>query len=226
MTSATDTITPQHTLADLAAKHAGASRVFYRHGLDFCCHGRISMAEACAKKHLDVEALVREIHAEVKTPGNFARWDERPVAELIEHVLKTYHTAHRAELPRLVAMATRVEAVHGDKPSCPRGLAEHIARLAEELELHMQKEEQMLFPMLQSSRAHMASMPVQMMEEEHNDHALNLARVRALTNDLKLPPDACGTWTALYLGLAEFEQQVMEHIHTENNILFPRALRR
>ncbi len=226
MTTATDTITPQNTLADLAAKHAGASRVFYRHGLDFCCHGRISMAEACAKKNLDVEALVREIQAEVKAPGNFERWDNRPVADLIEHILKTYHEAHRAELPRLLAMAKRVEAVHGEKPSCPKGLAAHVERLADELELHMQKEEQMLFPMLQSSRAHMASMPVQMMEEEHNDHALNLAKVRALTNDLKLPADACGTWTALYLGLAEFEQQVMEHIHTENNILFPRALRR
>ena len=112
------------------------------------------------------------------------------------------------------------------KATCPKGLAEHLANVAEALELHMQKEEQILFPLFQSSRAHMAAMPVQMMEEEHHDHARNLARIRELTNGLKLPPEACGTWTALYLGLADLEQQVMEHIHLENNVLFPRALRR
>jgi regulator of cell morphogenesis and NO signaling len=181
------------------------------------------LAEACAKKRLDVEALVREIEAEVKAPGVGELWNERPIPELIEHVLEDYHAAHRAELPRLLAMAKRVESVHGDKASCPKGLAAHIEHVAEELELHMQKEEQVLFPLLGSSRAHMASMPIQMMEEEHNDHALNLARMRELAGDYKLPPEACGTWTALYLGLAELEQQVMEHIHTENNILFPRA---
>jgi regulator of cell morphogenesis and NO signaling len=226
MSAPTATITPQHTLADLAATHAGASRVFYRHGLDFCCHGRVSMAEACAKKNLDVDALVKEIEAEVRVPGEFARWDQRPIEDLIQHVLDRFHAAHRAEVPRLLEMAQRVEKVHADKASCPKGLAEHVARMGEELEAHMQKEEQILFPMLQSSRAHMASMPVQMMEEEHKDHARNLARVRELTNDLTLPPEACGTWTALYLGLADLEQQVMEHIHLENNVLFPRALRR
>lgn len=226
MTQTTDKISPLHTLAELAATRAGASRVFYRHGLDFCCHGRISLAEACAKKKLDVDALVRALEQEVKQPGNFERWDERPIAELIEHVLVDFHQAHREELPRLLAMAQKVESVHGEKPSCPKGLAAHFEHVAQALEEHMQKEEQVLFPMLVSSRAHMASMPIQMMEEEHDDHARNLARIRELTHDFTLPPEACGTWTALYLGLAELEQQVMEHIHTENNILFPRALRR
>ena len=80
MSHATDTITPQHTLADLAATRAGASRVFYRHGLDFCCHGRVSLAEACGKKQLDVDRLVREIEEQVKAPGNFQRWDARPTS--------------------------------------------------------------------------------------------------------------------------------------------------
>jgi regulator of cell morphogenesis and NO signaling len=226
MTQATDTITSRNTLADLAATRAGASRVFYRHGLDFCCHGRISLAEACVKQKLDVDALVRELEQEVKTPGSFERWDDRPIAELIDHVFVHFHQAHREEMPRLIAMAKKVEEVHADKPTCPKGLAEHFAQMAEELEMHMQKEEQVLFPMLKSSRAFMASMPIQMMEEEHKDHALNLARVRELAHGFTPPPEACGTWKALYLGLAEFEQQVMEHIHTENNILFPRALRR
>jgi regulator of cell morphogenesis and NO signaling len=226
MTTSNATITPDRTLAELAATYAGASRVFYRHGLDFCCNGRVSMADACAKKKLDVNALVREIQAELQKPSDFARWDERPIPELIQYVLDRFHAGHRAELPRLFEMAQRVEKVHGEKASCPKGLAEHLANVAEALELHMQKEEQILFPLFRSSRAHMAAMPVQMMEEEHHDHARNLARIRELTNGLKLPPEACGTWTALYLGLADLEQQVMEHIHLENNVLFPRALRR
>jgi regulator of cell morphogenesis and NO signaling len=226
MSTTSAPITPQRTLAELAATYAGASRVFYRHGLDFCCHGQVSMAEACAKKQIDVAALVREVEAELRVPGDFTRWDERPIDELIEHILTRFHAGHRAELPRLLEMARRVEKVHAEKPTCPAGLSQHLEHVAEALELHMQKEEQILFPLFRSSRAHMAAMPVQMMEEEHHDHALNLARIRELTGDLKAPPEACGTWSALYLGLADLEQQVMEHIHLENNVLFPRALRR
>jgi len=225
MSATTAPITRKDTLADLAATRAGASRVFYRHGLDFCCHGRVSLEEACAKKQLDVDALVREIEAQVPLATNFERWDGRPVAELIQHVLDRYHASHRAELPRLLEMAQKVEKVHADKASCPRGLAEHVERMCEELEMHMQKEEQVLFPMVLSGRGRMAAMPIQIMEEEHEDHGRNLARLRELTHDFAPPEDACGTWRALYLGLAELDEQLMQHIHTENNILFPRALR-
>jgi regulator of cell morphogenesis and NO signaling len=225
MTLTTSPITRKDTLADLAATRAGASRVFYRHGLDFCCHGRISLEEACAKKQLDVDALVREIEAQVPTAMDLERWDARPIAEVIQHVLDHFHAAHRAELPRLLEMARKVEQVHADKASCARGLADHVARMADELEMHMQKEEQVLFPMVLSGRGRMAAMPIQIMEEEHEDHGRNLAELRVLTHDFTPPEDACGTWRALYLGLAELDEQLMQHIHTENNILFPRALR-
>src|SRR5690349_9711078 len=95
-------ITSASTLADLAATHAGASRVFYRHDLDFCCHGRISLAEACAERALAVEALVRELEAETAATSDFRRWDGEPIPELVAHVLERFHAAHRAELPRLV----------------------------------------------------------------------------------------------------------------------------
>ena len=88
----------------------------------------------------------------------------------------------------------------------------------------MQKEEQVLFPMILSGRGAMAAMPVSVMEEEHRDHGKNLERTRALTNDFIAPESACNTWRALYLGLAELERDLMEHIHLENNVLFPRAL--
>jgi len=221
----TGPITPSMTLADLAATRAGASRVFYRHDLDFCCHGRVSLADACAKKRIAVDALVRELEAETANQPDFRRFDDQPIADLIQHLLDRFHTPHRAELQRLLEMARKVEKVHADKSSCPRGLADHVANIAEELEAHMQKEEQVLFPMILGGRGRSASMPIQVMEEEHEDHGRNLERLRELTHQFTPPEEACGTWRALYLGLHELDEQLMQHIHLENNVLFPRALR-
>jgi regulator of cell morphogenesis and NO signaling len=114
--------------------------------------------------------------------------------------------------------------VHADHPAVPRGLAAHLRRMSQELEDHMGKEEVVLFPMIRSGRGSFAMGPVQVMELEHLDHAANLERMRQLANDCTPPPDACATWKALYLGLADLEREIMEHIHLENHALFPRAL--
>lgn len=219
-------ITPQATLADLAVHHPGASRVFHRHGLDFCCGGRVPLAEACQVADLDAHALVSELECEERAADDrFHRWDEAPLGSLIDHILVRYHESHRAEVPRLLQMARKVEEVHGEKPACPRGLAAHLERVAEEMELHMQKEEQVLFPLIQNGQGRHAAMPVQVMEEEHRDHGANLAKLRELAHDFEPPEEACTTWRALYLGLAQLEEDLMHHIHLENNVLFPRALR-
>jgi len=221
----TRTIDPRTTLADLAVSHAGATRVFHNHGLDFCCHGRIPLAEACATRGLDLDELLREL-AEETAPRTAAEdLAARPLPELIERIEQRFHAGHRAELPRLLAMARKVESVHADKPACPRGLAAHLERMAEELEEHMQKEEQVLFPLIRSGRGSLAGMPIRVMESEHEEHGRNLARLSALAHGYVAPSEACNTWRALYLGLAELESELMEHIHLENNVLFPRALR-
>jgi regulator of cell morphogenesis and NO signaling len=220
----TITITADHTLAELAATRAGAARVFYRHGLDFCCHGRVSLSEVCTKKQLDLDALVREIEAEAPLAPSFERWDARPLAEVVSHVITDFHEPHRAELTRLLAMARKVEQVHADNPERPRGLADHVESMQLELGQHMQKEELVLFPLIVAGRGRAAAIPIQVLEEEHDDHAKSLARLRVLTDDFHAPEGACVTWKALYLGLAELEQLLMEHIHLENNVLFPRAL--
>lgn len=218
-------ITTDQTLADLSVTAAGASRVFQRHGLDFCCNGRISLAEACAKRALDVDALVAELVTELATTEGFERWDEAPLPALVEHILDTFHAGHRAEIPRLVAMAEKVERVHADKPGCPTGLAQHLATMLASLDDHMNKEEQVLFPMILAGRGRMASMPISCMEDEHRDHGLNLDRLRALTDGYAPPEHACTTWRALYLGCEQLERDLMEHISLENNVLHPRALR-
>jgi regulator of cell morphogenesis and NO signaling len=211
-------------VGELASTLPGAARVVHRHGLDFCCGGHVSLGEACAAAGLDVESVIAEIQDEAARPGQFERWDARPLPEVIDHILEHFHEPHRRELPRLLAMARKVEEVHAQKGTCPHGLAEHVERMGEEMELHMQKEEQVLFPLLRSGQGRTAAAPIQVMEQEHREHGRNLERLRELTNDYTPPPEACGTWNALYLGLAELERELMEHIHTENNILFPRAL--
>ena len=221
----TRTIHSDRLLADLAVEHPAASRVFHRHGLDFCCHGQVPLEQACADRRLDVGALIAELNAEVSLDTDFRAWDRAPLGELIEHLLTRFHASHREELTRLHAAALKVEAVHALKPACPRGLAAHLARMTEELEDHMQKEEQILFPLIRGGRGALAAMPVQVLESEHRDHALNLRRMRELAHDFVAPDEACGTWRALYLGLAALERDLMQHIHLENNVLFPRALR-
>ncbi len=213
-------------LSDLAVTQPGASRVFHRHGLDFCCHGHVPLEDACRKAGLDPMALIEELKQEERLPSKpFERWDKEPLNNLVEHILQNFHEPHREELPRLIAMARKVESVHEDKADCPKGLGAHLAYMAEELESHMQKEEQVLFPLILEGRGQMAGAPIQAMEDEHKDHGKNLDRLRELAHGYQAPEEACGTWQALYLGLAEFEQDIMEHISLENNALFPRSLR-
>ena len=213
------------TLADLAVTFAGASRVFHRHGLDFCCHGNVSLNQACEKRALDSRAIVAEIEKEEHNKdSSFQRWDEQPMDTLIDHILARFHESHRKEIPRLAEMANRVEKVHAEKPSCPKGVGRVLEEMQAELESHMQKEEQILFPMIRGGRGFMAEGPIQMMEHEHDGAGEQLAKLRGLAHDFTPPEEACKTWRALYLGLSEFEQELKQHIHLENNVLFPRAL--
>ena len=220
-----DPINAQTTLADLAVTHAGASRVFHRYGLDFCCHGNVSLKDVCEKRGIDFAKITEEIGAEDAVDNeSFDRWDERPLDALIDHILKRFHESHRSEIPRLIEMAERVEKVHHDKATCPKGVAGVLHEMQGELGQHMMKEEQILFPMILSGQGSMATGPVQVMEHEHEEAGKNLARLRELTSDYDPPEEACKTWRALFLGLGQFEKDLMQHIHLENNVLFPRAL--
>ena len=213
-------------LSELAATRAGASRVFARHRLDFCCHGNVTVAEACVKAGLDAADLIAELRAEERVATDFRSWVTEPLTGVIDHVLTRFHEPLRQELPRLVRMAERVEAVHGHRDDAPGGLGAHLTEMTTELELHMQKEERILFPLVRDGHGGAALAPIRMMEQEHEDLAGQLARTRSLTGDMVPPDDACGTWRALYAGLIDLELDLMEHVHLENAVLFPRALGR
>lgn len=208
----------ERTLGDIAAGLPGASAVFRTHKLDFCCGGGETLAHAAAARGIDVMAIeaalaALEQPAAVQAPEDPAR--------LIDHILSRYHETHRRELPELIRLARKVEAVHRDHPQVPAGLAVLLETMAAELELHMQKEEGMLFPMMKAGGNPMIIHPIGCMRHEHDDHGERLRAVEALTGDLVIPDGACATWKALYAGLAKLIDDLMEHIHLENNVLFP-----
>ncbi len=214
------------SLGELARANPSATRVFLRHRLDFCCGGRRSLADACALAGLDAAEIAAELAREATRGDAAESWDRRPQAELADHIEHHYHAALRRDLPPLIDAARKVERVHADKPGVPAGLAEVLTTFFTEMQSHMAKEEQVLFPLIRRGVTGAAVvMPVRVLETEHDSHGAYLAQVRALTTDLQLPPRACATWTALYNGLTTIEAELMQHIHLENNILFARALR-
>jgi regulator of cell morphogenesis and NO signaling len=208
-------------VGDIAARLPGATAVFRSFKLDYCCGGKETLASAVEKRGLDLGDVERSLSA----------LDERPVMtseepeELIEFILSRYHETHRRELRELLQLSRRVEQVHAAHPDVPKGLTEFLTALATELESHMQKEEAMLFPMIRAGHPMVAG-PVSVMEAEHEDHFAALQRLEAMTSNMEPPTDACGSWRALYAGLRKLSDDLKEHIHTENNILFPRAVDR
>ena len=214
----------QQTLADLATVHPAASRVFYRHGLDFCCNGRRPLADACRDARLDPDAVLKEIADDDEAASGQTRWAEAPLDELIDHIVGHYHARHRADLPELIGMAAKVETVHAEKRTCPRGLKALLEDIHAGVLDHLAKEEHILFPLILAGRGAFAASPIRVMEMEHAEHGANLTKIRQLTGNLSAPEEACGTWRALYTRLGAFESELMEHIHLENNVLFQRAL--
>ncbi|WP_294637096.1 iron-sulfur cluster repair protein YtfE [uncultured Aquabacterium sp.] len=211
------------SLGLLARTIPGATKVFHEYHLDFCCGGKQTLQQAADKAGIDAARIVAQLARLQPQADGAVDWTDAPTPALIEHILERFHARHREQLPELIRLARRVESVHGDRPECPLGLADHLENMLQELESHMQKEEMVLFPMLQRGQTDMAVMPVQVMRHEHDHHGGELAKLEALTNGITLPRGACNTWRALYLGLQTLREDLMEHIHLENNVLFDRV---
>ena len=219
-------IKTESRVGEIATTYPLATRVLSRHGIDYCCGGGKPLEEACTRQGLNPQAIIEEIREELETNNEPQKnWEEAPLTDLIDHILITYHEPLREELPRLEAMARKVAQVHGDKDPLLPELASTVIELRSELEQHMAKEEQILFPLIHQDRGFMADGPIACMEHEHEIAGNALRRIRELTNDLKVPEGACNTWRALWHGLAALEKELHQHIHLENNILFPRALK-
>jgi regulator of cell morphogenesis and NO signaling len=206
-----------NTLGSIARHIPGATAVLRRHRLDFCCRGDATLADAARVQGVDATKIAGELRALAPVPAEVS---DEPLP-LIDHILERYHETHRRELTELIVMARRVEAVHAGHPELPRGLARMLEHAAEALEEHMQKEERILFPMIRAGLGSVAVGPITVMRHEHVEHGERLRQLELLTHGHVPPADACTTWQALYAGTSKLVDDVMQHIHLENNVLFP-----
>jgi regulator of cell morphogenesis and NO signaling len=205
-------------VAELAATLPGATQVFRKHGIDFCCGGQVPLAQAAAARGEPLGAIEAELAQLEHVPPAQPQSND----ELIEHILTRFHETHRAELPELVRLAARVEERHAGNAAVPRGLHAALVELTDALEDHMQKEEQILFPLMRAGGHPMIAAPIGRMRFEHDEHGERLENLVRLTHDFELPVEACPTWRALYAGVRKLIDDVHEHVHLENNVLFAR----
>jgi len=211
------------SLGELALSIPRASALFRQYDMDYCCGGKQTLARAAQRKALNVEEIEAALTKLAAQPVD-KEWRVAPLAEIIDHIIVRYHDRHREQLPELILQATKVERVHADKPNVPRGLAKYLTMLHEELTNHMMKEERILFPMIKQGQGSHAAGPVSVMESEHDEAGELLEVIKHTTHNVTPPPEACTTWKAMYNGINELIDDLMEHISLENNVLFPRAL--
>ncbi len=237
MTTASLTFDLSTPVGDIVAASPGLGRVFARAGIDFCCGGRRPLAEACRARGLEGPAFLLVLRAAAEGDAAAPAVDPAGMglAELADHIEATHHRRLRDELPVLIAQAERVAARHGERDPRLVAVAEAVHGLAAEMSSHLAKEEQVLFPLIRRLEregrvpAEFGSglaRPIACMEAEHADAGSALAKLRELTGDFAIPADACNTHRALLAGLAWLERDLHEHVHKENNVLFPRALAR
>ncbi|WP_238081768.1 MULTISPECIES: iron-sulfur cluster repair protein YtfE [Pseudescherichia] len=211
------------SLGELALSIPRASALFRQYDMDYCCGGKQTLARAAQRKALNVEEIEAALTKLAEQPVD-KEWRVAPLAEIIDHIIVRYHDRHREQLPELILQATKVERVHADKPNVPHGLAKYLTMLHEELTNHMMKEERILFPMIKQGQGSHAAGPVSVMESEHDEAGELLEVIKHTTHNVTPPPEACTTWKAMYNGINELIDDLMEHISLENNVLFPRAL--
>ena len=226
------------TVREIAVEHPNATRVFEKLGIDYCCGGGKSLADACSAARLSSEEVIRTLETEL-TPqaGATSGWSQGQLAELAQHIVAKHHNYCRNELPRLDQLMAKVASVHGQRHPELLSIQKDLRELGQELMTHMMKEEHILFPYIAEMEATVNSgrrlrppmfgtvrNPVQMMIMEHDSAGDALQRMRQASGDFTAPADACISFQTLYRALLEFEADLHQHIHLENNILFPRAI--
>ena len=228
----------QITVGEVAAAIPEATRVFEKLGIDYCCGGGSTLESACKAHGLSYEDVAASLAAlEKHAPGGERDWQTAPLAELIGHIVAKHHAFVRSETPRLAALIAKVVGVHGkNHPELAR-VQQVFAQVEQELTMHMMKEEQILFPaVIQMEEAKQRGAeatppmfgtvrnPIRVMVAEHDSAGEAFSTMREATQNFSAPEDACISYRTLYNALLEFEADLHQHIHLENNILFPRAI--
>ncbi len=217
------------SLGDLVAERPSTARVLERHGLDYCCNGHRSLAEASASAGVDPLTIAAELAELADDPGDDV--DGLGPAELAEHILATHHVYLHEELPLLDALAAKVWGVHGGRHAELERVAALVAEIRAELEPHLAKEEQILFPAIKAMAERQdefafgsVANPIRVMMLEHDRAGDLLRQLRAASEDYRVPDDGCASYRLLYERLETLESDTHRHIHLENNVLFPAVL--
>jgi len=233
------TLAATKTVGEIATEMPSATREFEKLGIDYCCGGSRTLGQACSEANISVdEALARLEKSQASTqPDAGQDWRNLSLADLIGHITTTHHVFVREESPRIQALAAKVVGVHGKNHPELLQVRQVFTALAEELRVHLMKEEQMLFPYISLMEETAlagepappalfgtVANPVRMMMQEHDGAGDALRSLRAVTGNYALPEDACISYRTLYGALQDFEADLHQHIHLENNILFPRAV--
>lgn len=226
------------TLGQLAARDLRKAEVFKKYGLDFSCGGKKTVKEACAEKGLDVTKIEQELQQADKKPTSHSiPYDEWNLDFLIDYIVNTHHRYIRKNLPEISKYSKKVMEVHSARHPELIEINEQVQIVNSELTEHLEMEEKMLFPyikeLVQADKKDIAPKSIYFNslqdivnghENEHKVVGENLNKVRKLTINYTLPEDACASYTLLYRMLDEFEEDILLHIHLENNILFPKAI--
>jgi regulator of cell morphogenesis and NO signaling len=230
----------EKTVRELVLENAAATKVFERLGIDYCCGGNRTLEQACHAANVSVDQVLKSLEeAQLSSPASSQgrNWQTEPLDGLISHITNTHHKYTREATARLAPLFDKVCSVHGANHPELLELRDVFNGLTQELTVHLMKEEMVLFPYIirvEEAVIEKAPIlpppfgtvrnPVAMMEHEHDSAGRALRAMREISHDYAAPSDACISYQTLYKALAELEADLHQHIHLENNILFPRAI--
>jgi len=231
-------ITSETAVRDIAIEFPSAIRAFERIGIDYCCHGQHSLAEACTKSNIELAPVLEELEGYQHQSGKpvATEWLHAPLKDLSEYIVKKHHAYTREQLKLIDTLMAKVEQRHGAEHPEVFQMGKVVAVFGSELKHHTECEEKNLFPYIAAMGTDQRpelpvpakgslKMPITHMMTDHDQTGEELQELRKLTNNFTPPSEACPTWRGLYRAIEELESDLHQHIHLENNILFPRALK-
>jgi len=228
----------ERTVAEVVTENIKAAHIFKKHGIDFCCGGGVSIKRACEKANIDPEILEAELRNLEAAPDRAFDYNSWKLDFLTDHIINVHHHYVEESSPLLLQYAKRVNHVHGNHYTELPEIEELVTKVVQAMAAHQRKEELILFPFIKKlvkaeaegtavPETHFGSVenPIHMMEEEHDEAGDMMKRISELSNGYTPPQGACNTYRAFYAKLDEFEDDLHQHIHLENNILFPKSLK-
>lgn len=216
------------TVREIAGQHADSYKIFHKYGIDFCCGGKRLLSDVCEEKGIEISVIANDFMALEQNQSDQKDWNTETLENLINHVVDTHHQYLRDDLPRLFHLTQKVASRHGERDAHLYKVLEVYVSMANELLAHIEKEEQVLFPMIIEMEktgdiSPQIIMPILAMEAEHEQAGAALEELDRLTENYAIKPNMCASYQALYVGLKQLEEDLKLHIHKENNILFPRV---